>query len=77
METKTDTELIEELSSRHDELIVIRPTASNIAGADTKLKVFCKTKTEDGGYDIMQAVSLLHDAQVGLLQECLVNDPEP
>ena len=37
METLTDKELIEELASRHDELIVIRPKASNMAGEDKLL----------------------------------------
>lgn len=73
METKTDTELIEELASRHDELIVIRPKASNIANED-KLIVFCKTNVEDGGYDIVQAAELLHDGLMGLIKNSLVKN---
>jgi hypothetical protein len=76
LDTKTTSELIDELAKRYDELIVIRPKASNVVGSDTKLNVFCKTKVEDGGYDIMQAVELLHDAQVGLLKDCLVKTDE-
>ena len=71
MDTQSDRELIDELASRHDELIVIRPKASNVAG-DDKLVIFCKTNVEDGGYDIMQASELLHDALRGLMDNSLV-----
>ncbi len=73
METRTDTELIEELASRHEELIVIRPKASNMVNRD-KLVIFCKTNVEDGGYDIMQASELLHDALRGLMENSLVKN---
>ncbi len=68
MESLTDKELIEELASRHDELIVIRPKVTNVK-TDIKLVVFCKTKED--GYDIFVAVELLHDAQVGLMTDSL------
>ncbi|KKM73901.1 hypothetical protein LCGC14_1405810 [marine sediment metagenome] len=74
METKTDAELIEELARRHDELIVIRPNASNRAGSRDELKTFCKTKTPDGSYDLFEAIEMLHAAQVGLMRDCIVNN---
>ncbi len=78
METKTDTELIVELASRHDELVVIRPCACNRVDSKDKLRVFCKTKsTPDGSYDLYEAIELLHEAQVGLVRDCIVNDTEP
>ena len=73
METRTDTELIEELASRHDELIVIRPKASNVAGED-KLMIFCQTN--ENGYEIVEAAKLLHDALVGLMENSLVEKHE-
>ena len=76
METKTDTELIDELASRHDELIVIRPKASNMANK-VELVVFCKTKTTpDGLYDLFEAIELIHDAEVGLIRDCLIKQDD-
>ena len=46
-----------------------------MAGGD-KLVVFCKTNVEDGGYDIMQASELLHDALRGLMENSLVKDDD-
>ncbi len=78
MDTVSDTVLIQELASRHNELIIIRPKASNRKGSDEKLVVFCKTKsTPDGCYDLYEAMDLLHEAQVGLIRDCIVNDTEP
>ena len=75
LDTVTDRELIDELASRHDELIVIWPKVSNIANGD-KLMVFCKTNGEDYRYDIMQASELLHDALRGLMEDLLVKKDE-
>ena len=74
METRTDTELIEELASRHDELIVIRPKASNMAGED-KLMIFCQTN--ENGYELTEAARLLHDALIGLIETSTIHDTEP
>ncbi len=72
METKTDCELIHELASRHDELIVIRPNASNKASCSEQINIFCKTKTtHDGWYDLDEAVQLLHEGTVGLIHNCI------
>ena len=77
METRTDTELIEELASRHDELIVIRPHACNKAGHMDELKTFCKTRTPDGSYDLYEAVEMLHAAEIGFMRNCIVDDTKP
>lgn len=74
LETKTDNELIEELASRHSDLVVIRPMATNMANEKDKLRVFCKTNTNEGSYDLYEAIELLHDAHVGLIRDCLVKE---
>ncbi len=74
METRTDTELIDELASRHDELIVIRPHACNKAGHTDELKTFCKTKTSDGSYDLYEAIEMLHAAEIGFMHNCIINE---
>ena len=74
METRTDGELIDELARRHKDLIVIRPMASNIADKKDKLRVFCKTSSSEGTYDLFEAVELLHDAHVGLMRDCLTKE---
>ena len=74
MDTLTDNELITELATRHSELIVIRPKASNVAGSEGRIVVFCKTKTSDHAYDLFEAVELLHEAGIGLIRDCLVVD---
>ncbi len=74
METKPDDELIDELARRHKDLIVIRPMASNMAGKKDKLRVFCKTNSSDGTYDLFEAAELLHDAHVGLMRDCLTKE---
>ncbi len=75
MNTQTDTELITELASRHDELVVVRPRNSNMKGSKDQIMVFCKTKsTPDGSYDLYEAIELLYEAQVGLMRDCIVND---
>ena len=71
MQDLTDKELIDELASRHAELIVIRPKASNARNMANRLVVFAKTKTDQNGYDIFEAMELLHDATVGLLKDSL------
>ncbi len=72
--TLTDKELIGELASRHNELIVIRPKASNMAGED-KLLIFCQTNKD--GYELTEAARLLHDALIGLIETSTVHDTEP
>lgn len=67
METVTDAELIEELASRHDELIVIRPDRKD----DNSTIVFCKTKIVDQSYDLYEALELLHGASMGIMRDCL------
>ncbi len=74
METLTDNELIDELASRHNELIVIRPHACNKAGHMDELKTFCKTKTPDGSYDLYEAIEMLHAAEIGFIRDCLVKE---
>lgn len=75
MDTKTDYELIAELAKRHTDLIVIRPKASNIVG-DAELRVFCKTSDRNGTYDLFEVLTLLHDAEIGLMRDCLVKDDD-
>ncbi len=77
IDTHSDKELIGELASRHDELIVIRPRASNAKGSKDRIVIFCKTKTADNSYDLYEATELLNDAQVGLMRDCIVKDTEP
>ena len=77
METLTDNELIDELASRHNELIVIRPHACNKAGRMDELKTFCKTKTPNGSYDLYEAIEMLHAAEIGFMRACIVDDTEP
>jgi len=72
MEFITDVELIEELAKRHDRLIVIRPRRED----DEKITVFAKTECEDGTYDLFEATGMLQDAQLGLLNACLVKEDE-
>jgi hypothetical protein len=75
MDTRTDTEFIKELASRHDELVVVRPRNSNMAGSKDQIMVFCKTKsTGNNAYDLYEAIELLHEAQVGLMRDCIVNE---
>ena len=73
LETITDKELIGELASRHNELIVIRPKATN-KKTDVELVVFCKTKED--GYDIFDAMGLMHDAEIGLMGDSIEVDNE-
>lgn len=71
LETYTDKELIKELATRHNDLIVIRPNRKK----DDKLKVFTRTRICEGGehsYDVLEAVQLLHDAQIGIMKDSLV-----
>ncbi len=72
METKTDSELISELSNRHDELIVIRPHKTNTEAEQGKLSIFCKAGGVPGGYDLNAAIELLHEASVGLIRDSIV-----
>ncbi len=77
MEARTDNELIDELASRHAELIVIRPHACNKVGHTDELKTFCKTKNPDCSYDLYEAIEMLHAAEIGFMRACIVNDTEP
>lgn len=70
IEFLTDRELIDELAKRHDRLIVIRPRREE----DEKIIVFAKTECEDGTYDLFEATGMLHDAQLGLLNDCLIKE---
>ena len=77
IDTQSDKELIDELASRHNELIVIRPHACNKAGHMDELKTFCKTKTPDGSYDLYEAIEMLHAAEIGFMRACIVDGTEP
>lgn len=68
LESATDKELIEELASRHEDLLVVRPKATNRKD-DAELVVYCKTK--GGHYDIFDALDLIHDATIGLMRDCM------
>lgn len=67
LDTKTDRELIDELSSRYDKLIVIRPDRKK----ENKVLVFCNTKNDmDVPYTLIEATEMLQDAHIGLITDC-------
>ena len=67
LETYTDRELIKELSSRHDKILVIRPDIKNTS----RLKVYCNTVNDiDAPYTLIDATEMLQDAQIAIITDC-------
>ena len=72
LSTFTDIELIEELSSRHDRLIVIKPELKN----PQFLKIYCSTPCKSdvsAPYELYTALAMLNDAVMGIIKDCFSN----
>ena len=66
----TDLELIEELSSRHSNFIVIKPDRKN----EDRLKIFCTTDRGEGApYELHAAINMLHTAVHAITDDCFNN----